>query len=72
MTQLIEAAYGSAYPQMDKLANRLATHNKSNGASVPYGSYDLVAFDNLVECLCFRSVVCFRFRSDLCSTRHAI
>jgi hypothetical protein len=50
----MQAAYGPTYPAMDKLANRSATHSKSNDPSVPYGSWDLDAYDSLVECLCSR------------------
>ena len=53
-TSFMQAAYGKTYPPMDKLANRLATHNESNDSSVPYGSWDLDAYDSLVECLCSR------------------
>jgi hypothetical protein len=50
----MQAAYGPGYPAMDKLANRSATHSESDDLSVPYGSWDLDAYDSLVECLCSR------------------
>jgi hypothetical protein len=53
-TLFMQAAYGESYPPMDKLANRLATHSKSNDSSVPYGAWNLDAYDSLVECLCSR------------------